>query len=325
MAGFASAAALMAILGALAARLHQAPSVRVPEPTEHLRILVPILLYQLGLNALLQLDLELLVAGTTLEATAHGATARAAADTATHEAGLYRAAQTLAFVPYQLMTSVTLVLFPIVAKASSAGDDAGARDAVSGALRFSLLFVVGLLAPLAGASAGAISVAFPDTYAEAASVVPALAASQVAFSLGVVAATVLVSRGRGWLTVGIALLAVVASVSGDVAAWWLAPGALRVGTALGTALGSVIFAIGTSLAVQGELGAHVKALTWARVAVAGAVAVAVGRAIPGEGRVVGLLALIVAGIAYLTMLAITRELGRGELAAIRRIVGRRAA
>lgn len=323
MAGFATAAALMAVIGAVAARLHQAPTGRVPEASEHLRILLPILLYQLGLNALLQLDLELLVAGATLEAVAQGANASEAADVATHEAGLYRAAQTLAFVPYQLMTSVTLVLFPIVAKASSAGDDAGARDAVSGALRFSLLFVVGLLAPLAGASAGAIAVAFPATYADAATVVPALAASQAAFALGVVAATVLVSRGRAWLAVGLALAAVVVGVSGDVAAWWLAPGALRVGTALGTMLGSVTFAIGTTAALQRELGAHVKALTWGRVAVAGGVAVAVGRAIAAEGRVAGLLALIAAGLAYLAVLAITRELGAADLATIQRIVGRR--
>lgn len=323
MAGFAAAAVTMALIGAAAARLHAAPTGRVAPLEEHLRVLVPIALYQLFLNGLLQLDLEILMTGATLAARESGLSADDAALAAAREAGLYRVAQTLAFVPYQLMTSVTLVLFPIVARASSAGDDEGVRRAVGAALRFSLIFVVGLLAPLAGGAAGAVHVAFPATYDEASSTVPVLAAGQVFFALGVVQATVLVSRGLLWRTVLLVLGTALVSAGCNVAAWWLAPDALRTATAIGTALGGLAIWVGTWLALRGAVGPRVAPATVVRVILAATAAVVVARALPQGDRLSGLAALLASGLAYLVVLAISRELGAEELSLVRRALGGR--
>lgn len=327
MAGFACAATTMAVIGVLAARLHEAPTKAAPALGEHLRVLLPLALYQLALNGVLQLDLELLVTGATLRASDAGLDDAAAAEVGTHAAGLYRVAQTLAFVPYQLMTSVTLVLFPIVAHASSTGEQAEARETVRAALRFSLLFVLGLLAPLAGASHAAVRLAFPAEYEAAQAIVPVLALAQVFFAMGVIHATVLVGRGRLWRTLAQVAIGLGVAVAGQLVAWRLAPDALPIATAVATAIGSAVFAGLTAYAVRADLGASLAPLVVVRAVLAAAVAVGVGvaisQAMPGLGRVAGLGVLVAAGLAYLATLAVSRELGATELALVRRVVGRR--
>ncbi|MBN8615200.1 MAG: polysaccharide biosynthesis C-terminal domain-containing protein [Deltaproteobacteria bacterium] len=325
MTGFACAASVMALVGVIAARLHEAPSAQVPSLVEHLRVLLPIALYQLALNGVLQLDLEVLVTGATLEATQSGLDELAAAEAGAHAAGLYRVAQTLSFVPYQLMTSITLVLFPLVAHASGTGDGSAVRETVQAALRFSLLFVLGLLAPLAGAGDDAVRLAFPAAYADAAEIVPVLALSQVFFAMGVIQATVLVGRGRLWRTVGFAAAGLGVALAGNVLAWHLTPESLPIGTAWGTAGGSLVFALLGAYALRVDVGASVRHLVLGRAVLASLVAFGVARSIHVEGRVAGLGVLIVAGLAYLAVLAITRELGASEVALVRRVLGRRSA
>lgn len=322
MAGFAAAAVTMAAIGTVVARLHASPAGDVPSPGEHLRVLLPIALYQLALNGLLQLDLEVLVTGVTLEAAARGLDEAAAAEAGAEAAGLYRVAQTLAFVPYQLMTSVTLVLFPVVAHASSQRDEHQVREAVRAALRFSLLFVVGLLAPLAGAGRAAVRLAFPSAYEGAEAVIPLLAVAQVAFGMGVIQATVLVGRGRLWRAVAMVGAGLGASLGGALIGWWIAPGSLAFWTAGATAAGSLLFALLTGASVHFDLDSSVTPVSAARALVAGACAVGVGHALPVEGRVAGLGVLVLAGVVYVVVLALLRELGPADVALVRRIAGR---
>jgi stage V sporulation protein B len=322
MTGFAAAAVTMASIGALAAGLYRAPDGAVPPLSQHLRVLLPIGLYQLALNGLLQLDIEILVTGTTLAASEGGASEALASEAGAHAAGLYRVAQTLAFVPYQLVTSVTLVLFPVVAHAASAGKESEARETVRAALRFSLIFVAGLLAPLAGAASGAVRLAFPSAYEGADEVVPVLALSQLFFAMGVLHATVLIGRGHLWRVVGIAATTLSLSVLGNLLAWRLAPAMLPLGTAWGTALGSVVFAGLTALALQLDLGVGLAPRSLVRVALAAAAALGTARLVPGEGRVAGLVALAVAAAAYLAILSVSRELGSADLAIVRRVLAR---
>lgn len=325
MTGFAAAASAMALIGLVTARLYEPATGRVPTLRAHLATLLPIAVYQLALNGLLQLDLTLLATGATLDASAAGLDATEAAAAGARATGLYRVAQTLSFVPYQLMTSVTLVIFPIVAQARQSGDDAATRQTVSDALRFSVLLVAGLLACLAGASEGAVSLAFPDTYRSASSVIPVLAASQLCFGMGVIHATVLIGRGHLWRTVGIVAASLGVAVAGNVLAWWLAPALhleLALSTALGTAAGSALFVTLTAIALRADLGVGVAPPVLARVALSAAVAIGVARVLPGHGKIAGLVALSAAAIAYLTVLVISGELGARERELVKRVLAR---
>ncbi len=313
MSGFAGAALVMAGVGFVAARLVHPGKGRAPSWRTHAALLAPIALYQLALNGVLQLDLEVLklIANTTHD--------DAGREAASHASGLYRAAQTLSFVPYQLMTSITLVLFPIVTKANAEGDEKGVESSVSAALRFSWLFLGALLAPLVGAAHGAVRFAFPATYADAAEVIPVLALSQFFFALAVLHATILVGRN---LVLRVAAFAALALVVGLTTSMLLATvfdfATLPMRIALGTATGSLVFFLTTGAALLQRIKTRLRWLTIARLIVASAAAIAVGRMLPQASMLMGLLAVVIAGIVYVVTLIATGEVGRSDWALMRK-------
>ena len=313
MLGFAMAATVMACVGIARAGLYKPGEGRAPGWSMHLALLLPLALYQLALNGVLQLDLEVL---KLLANTTHDEAGREAAS---HAAGLYRAAQTLSFVPYQLMTSITLVLFPIVTKANAEGDEQGVESSVSAALRFSWLFLGALLAPLVGAAHGAVRFAFPATYAEAAEVIPVLALSQFFFALAVLHATILVGRN---LVLRVAAFAALALAVGLTTSMLLASffdfAALPMRIALGTATGSIVFFSTTGAALLQRIKTRLRWLTIARLIVASAAAICVGRVLPQDGMLIGLVAVVIAGLVYVATLVLTGELGRSDWALLRR-------
>ena len=313
MSGFAMAASVMACVGVFAAKLWQSGQGRAPSWRVHLALLLPLALYQLALNGVLQLDLE------ALKLLANPTHDEAGREAASHAAGLYRAAQTLAFVPYQLMTSITLVLFPIVSRANALGDEKGVEASVSAALRFSWLFLGALLAPLVGAAHGAVRVAFPAAYAEAADVIPLLALSQFFFALAVLHATILVGQNLALRVSGMAVLALAVGLSTSVLLASFAHFAsLPMRVALGTCAGSLVFFLATGASLRARIKTRLSAITMVRLCVAGAAAIAVGRFLPQQSVLFGLLAVIGAGIAYIATLVLTGEITRDDWSRLRR-------
>jgi hypothetical protein len=92
----------------------------------HLRFIGPLLLGQFILNLLFQADLQILGALARDAAVAAGKTPQDADELV----GAYRAAQLFGFLPYQLLISVSFVLFPLLAKASHRLDGTKERSAM---------------------------------------------------------------------------------------------------------------------------------------------------------------------------------------------------
>jgi stage V sporulation protein B len=284
--------------------------------------LVPIWLYQIGLNLVLQVDLQVLKRTLAEVALAGGATAEVAASMANLSAAHYRSAQVFAFVPYQLLLSVTFIVFPAISRATAAGDVLETRRTVEAAHRFSVLVLMALAAPVAGAAPGVIGIVYPASYAVAGTALSVLAFGMAAFALFVVGATILGGAGRPGLAARLTAVALVVVLVGTRTLLFAFPEAPLVATAVGTSLGTLTAAVGTAALVRRELGAFLPAATLLRTLAAGAVGFAVAAALPHEGRLETIGTLVVAGLAYLGTLALLRELGREDLAILRRILGR---
>lgn len=289
-----------------------------------LRLLAPLWLYQLCLNLMLQVDLALLKSNVAAVAIGQGQAAAVAADTASHYAGLYRAAQTFAFVPYQLIISVTFVVFPMVSQAVSSGDSAATKSYVNGAMRFSLLVLLAIAAPVSGAAAGVMRLAYPGAYLGGAEALAVLALGMVAFALFVIGATILSGAGYAKRAAGIAVTAVVIVVAGNIAlvrAVGIGPNT-AMAAALGTSIGTAFALLAVGATVYARFHAFLPLKSSLRVLVAAAVAWAVARALPSGTVVQALLALVGGGVAYLVALAVLRELSQTELAIVRRVLRR---
>jgi stage V sporulation protein B len=283
----------------------------------------PIWLYQAFLNALMQIDLQVLKR-TVTELASNGRSLEAAREIANAVSGDYKAAQAFAFVPYQLILSVTFIVFPMVSKATSSGDEEGRRRYVRNAMRFSLLVLLSIATPIAGAADGVMRIAFPAAFISGASALQMLVMGMVPFSLFVITATVLSSAGRPWVAAMIAGGASVMAIALD-RTLILAMGVEHAtfATALGTSISTTTAMVVVGAIVRISYGAWIPPLSALRGLIAGGVGFVVAYYVPHQSRLTAILALAVGFFAYLAALAITGEIGKEEIASVQKIISRR--
>lgn len=320
--GFAAAAAVIMVVALFVVRRDLfAKSEGGASWRRWVAFMAPIWLYQAFLNGCLQIDVQVLKKTIAELALAAGDDPLAAAARASTQVGFYRAAQTFAFVPYQVILAMTFVVFPMVSKATTLGDEEAARTTIRGALRFSLLVLLALAAPIAGAADGVLRIAYPEEYLVGAPALGVLVFGMVAFALFVIAATILSGAGQPALAAGIAALAL-AVVVGAGRALVLATGpgtdalpALAWGTTAGTTLALLL----AGAAVYRRFGAFLPWKTVVRAAIAGAAGILVARYVPHATAVGALLALVAGGLTYVATLALVGELGKKDLEVVRRL------
>jgi stage V sporulation protein B len=290
-----------------------------------LRFMAPLWLYQLCLNLMMQVDVTLLKRTVAAILQADGTDFARAAETASRYVGFYRAAETFAFVPYQLILAVALVIFPMVSEALSLGDEAAAARYIRTALRFSLLFLLLLAAPMAGAAQGVLRLVYPVAYAQGTGALAVLVMAMVFFALFVLGATIMTGAGKPSLAAAVGLGGVAVLIAGNI-------GLVRyvgvgehtlMAAALGTGAGTLVAMVAIGYTVHARFGAFIPTLTALRSIVAGVVAFCVSRALLGSSAWRTLLALAAGALAYACMLLIMRELTREDLAQVTRLARRK--
>lgn len=289
-----------------------------------LAFMAPIWFYQACINGLLQIDLQVLNRTITELALAQGMASAEASDLANVFSGHYNAAQTFAFVPYQLILSVTFIVFPFVSRATTLGDQEATRRYIKNAMRFSLLVLLAIGAPIGGAASGVMRIAYPEAYLIGADALGVLVFGQVAFALFVIGATILTGAGRPLLAASIAFVSLgVVLVATRLAIGWAGidtSESALVATAVGTSIGTGLALLLVGVAVWRAFGAFLPIGSVVRGLVAGAVAFGVARLVPHDSAFGALLALASGFGVYLVALLATRELGGAELDAVKAIL-----
>lgn len=291
---------------------------------EWLLFMAPLWVYQLCLNLTLQVDLSVLKGGIAALGLEAGVPGAVAAETASRMAGFYRAAQTFAFVPYQLILSVTFVIFPMVSRAVSEGDLEASRATIRAAMRFSLLVLLAIAAPVSGAASSVMRLAYPSLYLAGSGALAVLALGMVCFSLFTIGATIMSGAGRPALPAAIAALTVALVVGCDMAAIRITGlgehtlAAIASGTTLGMAVALALVAYG----VHARFGAFIAWSSCLRALLAGAIGWTVAHAVPSHSALTALVALCAGGLAYIAALIATRELGSADLAVLRKVARR---
>jgi len=293
-------------------------------PRRWIGFMAPIWTYQVCLNGILLIDIQVLKRTATEIALMSATSAQAAVDIANQYVGYYRAAQTFAFVPYQLIISMTFIVFPMISKATSLGNRDAARSTIQHAMRLSLLLLLSVAAPISGAAEGVVRLAYPADYVAGAPALAILIFGIVAFALFAVAATAISGAGQPSLAAGIAgvsLLAVIVANRFLIMRAGLGPETLGA-AATGTAIGMTVALVGSALAVYFLFGVFVPVLTWIRAALAASIGYSVAAAVPHASPALALGALALGFAGMLGVLIVTRELSSSDWRALRRIVRR---
>ncbi len=292
------------------------PPTGVPTGRAYLAMLGPIAGAQLCTNVLMQIDIALLGRFLSVRALSVGLSAAAQRDVVKQWLAIYKECQTFAFLPYQLLFSVTLVLFPVVARARADKDEAAVRAYVGRGARLAAIFCGLLVGVVVAMPESMLAFAYGTAdAARGADVLRTMAIAQAAFAMLGIATTILTSLARERTAAFVTLAAVLAVAIG---CWIIVPGAelgraqlVRSAAASGAALvTTLVVAAGI---VRAEAGAFVPWATVARVGFALAACVAVGLFLPRVPRLATPLVALVVGAAYLALLVVTREIGRDDL------------
>lgn len=307
----------------------------VPEVRTYIKLILPIMIAQAFTNALMQADIILLGRYLSLSAVTgaallplDGKPALTPAQAANEWVAVYRACQLFAFLPYQMLFSVTQVLFPMLARAKA--EDGGARvpDLVRRGCRIGAI-VCGLLVVIVLAMPGSL-IKFgynADVALRGASTLRILALGQAAFAILGLSTTVLVSLGRERLAltitaVALAMLAGTCAILIPIAPFGQ-PQLIATATATTTALASALV-VGV-IAVRKVAGAFVPWKTALRVGLCVAGAFALGGVMPMFSKLLTPVVAAGVGLVYVVALVVTGELGKDDLALVVSIAARRRA
>jgi stage V sporulation protein B len=280
---------------------------------------LPVAAQQLGLNLLLRTDL-LLVKGYA----GSGAASQAAADAASVVAAHYGVAQLFAFVPYQALVALVLLVFPLVAAAHATGDQGRLHATVGAALRYAILFGAGAAAALAAHPADLVQVVYRASYAPAGEALRYLAWGVVGLSVIALGTAVLNAAGRTRTALLLTVVPWVLQAGLVMVALGLADGPATMRGAAARASAVALLAGGalTLAVLHRSLGVAWPLATLVRAALAAGIATGVGMAVPARG---GPAALAVAALVlalYAGLLVALRELTRTDLAAVQGLLRR---
>jgi stage V sporulation protein B len=292
-----------------------------PKPSVYLLELLPLTAAQLFTNLLMQADITLLGRFLSEGATSAGL-GEADAD---KWVAYYRACQLFAFLPYQLLFSITQVLFPMLARAKADGDDAAVKRYVANGARLGAIACGMLVSVVAALPRPLIAFAYAPEYADnGAPALRVLALGQGAFAMLGIAMTVMTSLGREWRATAITSGAVAAVAIACFVVVPSAPfgGEQIVRTATATSLALAVALVVAAVTVRRMTGAFVPLATALRVGLGVAACAYGGHYLPKMGKLVTPVLAVGVVVAYVVVLVVTRELRAADLAPLKRLVRR---
>jgi stage V sporulation protein B len=245
--------------------------------------------------------------------------------------GYYAAVQNLARLPYQAIIAATFVVFPLVSRSTFTEDRETTRRYVEITTRYSLIFAMALAVVMAADPVDVLGLVYARDYAELGGpALTALALGNVAFSIFAIAGTILNGAGRTWPAVVTAAVTLGLAGVGNYIAIPIAAehGNVLLVAAVVTSGAMLVGAIVSGWVLRRELGAFLPVASVLRIALATLAALAAGwllrRELPPHGKLLTLAQAIAVGTTFLIVLVITRELGRGDLEAIKAVRRKRA-
>jgi stage V sporulation protein B len=239
--------------------------------------------------------------------------------------GAYRAAQLFCFLPYQLLLAITFILFPLLATARHQGDVRAVASYVSNGMRLALILGGVMVSVNGGLHGQLINLVFgADAAALGGGAMQILALGLGSFAIFGILTSVLNSLGKEGVS---ALVTLLAAIFVGGACLTTVPGTaygpqILQKTALATSLGLIGATVLAAVFVYKTAGALMPLRSFLRILLATGVALVVGRMLPPQGKLLAIVYAAVVALVYVTLLLVTRELGKEDLRVLRKVARR---
>jgi O-antigen/teichoic acid export membrane protein len=265
-----------------------------------------LLAFTLVLNLLQKVDLILVKALSSSDAVIASA-----------NAGFYGAAINVANITYQVIISVTFVIFPLVSQSTFADDRKLTQSYIANTMRYTLMVMALLATVFSANAAGVLRVIYPEAYQAGSGALGWVAFGMLGFGLIYVLTTIISASGRPMVSLVIGVVTLTASAALNAL---LIPRAGLAGAGLATMLAMLIGAgIGVGYLFK-RFGALIPPLSLARIAGCSAIVYGLSLAYtpPSKGLIIGKLAALC--LLYAFGLIASREVGSTELRLIERVM-----
>jgi len=293
-----------------------------PNWRTYLAFVGPVFIGQILLNLLQQADLTVL-RYFAAEAALRESLSPLAADPLV---GAYRATQLFCFLPYQLLLSITFVLFPLLSRAHRDQNMTDVKLFVMTGVRLAVIIAGVMVSVISGLSGPLLRLVFPtDVATNATSAMQLLAIGFGAFAIFGILTTVLVSlkaERQSAIITGIAF-GLVATLGTLLLRGEPFGATLLLRTAIATSIGLVLATLIASHYVHCIAGGVIGVKTLMRVFLIVTVTIAAGRLWSPTGKVATVLAAAILVTMNLALLVITRELTGRDLGHVLTLFGKR--
>ncbi len=293
-----------------------------PTTSDYLTFLGPLALGQFSLNLLLQTDFMML-SRFVGEAAKQLGLGMAAMDELT---GTYRGVQLFSFLPYQLLMSVSFVLFPMLARARSEKNQADVTAYTRAGVRIALVLTGLISGTISSLAPHVLRFAYKSNaiWEQGGPVLRILALGMGSFALLGITSTALTSLGRERTSAALTAIAVVLVGTG---CWFVASDApfgqeMMLRTAMSTSIALTVCAVAAAFILRREAGGFVSPLSLVRVLVGVVVTVVVGAQMPWFSKPAVLIQGVVMALLYVVVLVVTGELGKQDLRLVKKVLGK---
>jgi O-antigen/teichoic acid export membrane protein len=193
-------------------------------------------------------------------------------------------------------------------------------------MRLSVLVLLAMAMPIAGASDGIMRIAYEESYLRGAPALAVLSPGLVFFALFAIGASILAGAGKARSAAAIAIFALSLVIVANTAAVHAAGLGDRaiVAAALATSFASAVAFCAVGLVIYRSFGAFLSPLSAARAFAAGACGWAMAHAFPHTTALGAFGACVVGFIGYLAALMLFRELGFKDWALLRSVLSTRS-
>lgn len=264
-------------------------------------------LFTFVLNLLQKVDLLLIKALSSTDAIE-----------ASKNAAYYSAATAIANLTYQLIISVTFVIFPLISHATFGSERARTRLYITNTLRYTLMMMA-LAATLFSANASEVlRVMYPEPYQAGTPALSILALGMLLFGLVTVMTTIISASGRP--AISLAVGCVTLATSAGLNAVLIPRYGLR-GAAVATTAAMLVGAVTCGAYLWKRFGPLIPALSVLRIAGCSALVYFMSVLVSPASKLLIIVQLVGVSLAYLAGLVISREIGREEIIGLKKVVG----
>lgn len=254
---------------------------------------IAIILFTFIINMLLQTDL-LLVKKFTSD----------------FNTGIYAATLQMARIPYQAITAVTFVIFPLISAATFRKDTENAKIYINNTLRFTLIIITIIVVLFSSTSEGSMLFLYTKDYLGGAKVLSVYVFAVMAYALFFVMTTIISGSGKPFVS---CIAAFITLVINFILNYIAIPKYGIMGAAYATTISMTIGMVITSFIIFKLFKGLVSPVNAIRILACGAIIYAISSFYPIHGMLWLAVKFIILWNVYLFLLFVSKELTKSDL------------